>query len=85
MLAVYFKVVAFCRRFPLTAPVVAAVDTVVATVTGNFKYAISEPLVVLAAIQAGVSVAVGAGWKAYVAAYLTAAARYFTTPRTDVR
>ena len=81
----YFKAVAFLRTFPLTAPLVAAVDTIVGTLRGNFKYALSEPLVVLGALIAGVSVADGADWKAYAVAYVTAAARWFTTPRTDTR
>lgn len=79
------KVIDFLRTFPLTAPLVAAVDTVVATVTGNFTYAVSEPLVVLGAIVAAASTVEGADWKAYVVAYVTAAARYFTTPRIDTR
>ena len=79
------KTVEFLRTFPLTAPVVAAVDTVVATVTGNFTYAVSEPLVVLGAIVAAASSVEGADWKAYALAYVTAAARYFTTPRIDTR
>lgn len=73
------------RTFPPTAPLVAAIDTIVATVTGNVTYAISEPLVVLGGVVAAVSVADGAGWEAYVVAYATAAARWLTTPRIDTR
>lgn len=79
------RVIAFLRAFPATAPIVAAVDTLVATVTGNLTYVVAEPLVALGAIVAGVSVADGAGWEGYVTAYLIAAARWFTTPRIDTR
>lgn len=71
------------RSFPLTAPFIAAADTLIAVVKGNITALLAEPLVVLGSLYAVLDATVvdsGLGWKGYVVAYVTAAARFFTTP-----
>lgn len=73
----------FLRTFPVTAPFVAAFDTLYEVVRGNVVALLAEPLVVLGSLFAVLDATVvdsGLGWKGYVVAYVTAAARYFTTP-----
>ena len=73
----------FLRTFPLTAPFVAAFDTLLAVVKGNVVALLAEPLVVLGSLYAVLDATVvdsSLGWKGYALAYVTAAARFFTTP-----
>lgn len=80
--------VAFCRDFPLTAPAVAAIDTIVRLVSGNVRAFLAEPWVVVAAVFTATNEATGGGitsanWKAWLGAYALAFCRYFTVPHFE--
>ncbi len=85
MLAKLQRAIDALRKFPPTAPIVAAVDTLVATVRGNLTYALSEPWVVASTVALTVSVVDGAPWYVVAGSYALGVARWLTTPRIDTR
>lgn len=77
------KALDFARSFPVTAPFVAAADTLYAVVKGNVVALLAEPLVVLGSLFAVLDATVvnsELGWKGYAVSYLVAASRWFTEP-----
>ena len=80
------RAIDYLRDFPITAPIVAAVDTAIAVVTFNVRRLLAEPLVVLGAVTAAANALLASGeTKGYALAYVVAAARYFTEPVHDNR
>lgn len=76
------QLVNFLRYFPLTAPAVAAIDTIVRVLKGNLRALLAEPWVVGTAIFDSVNIAGGdhLGFWGHVGLYALAACRWFTSP-----
>lgn len=77
------QAIEFARRFPLTAPIVAAADTALRVLRGNLTAFLAEPWVVAAAIASTVDQTANGGslgWKAWLGSYALAACRWFTSP-----